>query len=146
MVWIFMCVCVFIYGRWIEYTFWNIKLFQIPYKNIENSVPDNLMIQKIVTILFIIIFIITVWHLPCNSCVVLSEQYNERISSGSAPGVCQFPPGSGEQSKCLQGNRQVQVTYSSGAQSFVSPESGIVCVSPQPMRGPGKRSRGLQGE
>lgn len=30
--------------------------------------------------------------------------------------------------------------------SFVSPESGVVCVNPQPMRGPGKRSRCLQGD
>lgn len=38
------------------------------------------------------------------------------------------------------------MTYSSGAQSFVSSENGIVCVRPQPTRGAGKRSWYLQGE
>lgn len=92
------------------------------------------------------VFTTIIWHLPWNSCTyIVSEQYNERISSCSPPGVCQNPPGSGEQSQSLQGDRPVQVTYSSGAQSFVSPESGVVCVNSRPMRGPGKRSQCLQG-
>lgn len=46
------------------------------------------------------------------------------------PGVCQFHAGSGEQNKCLQENREVQMTHSSGAQPFISLENGIVCVGP----------------
>lgn len=32
------------------------------------------------------------------------------------------------------------MTYSSGAQTFVTPENGMEIVNPQLMRGPGKRS------
>lgn len=96
---------------------------------------------------FVVIFITIGWHLDWNSCIYfLTGQYNQRISFPWPPGVCQFPPGSGEQNKCLQENREVQMTYSLGAQSFVSPENGILCVSPRPMRGPEKRSWCLQGE
>lgn len=85
--------------------------------------------------------------LPWSSCTHFSgtaEQWE--TSSLSLAGVCRLPPVSGEQSQCLQGNREVPMTYSSGAQSFVSSENGIVCFSPWPMRSLEKRSWFLQGE
>lgn len=121
----------------------------ITYKNIGNSIPDNLRIQWIVTILpfFSFFFFITgTWHLLWNSCAYfVSEPHNERISSSSPSFVCQFPPVSGEQSKCLQGNKELQETYSSAALSFVSPENRIVCVSPWPMGGSRKEKLILAG-